>query len=255
MTDWQKGYEDRNWNAIDNWWRNSDDQSAKRSLLTQLQRDVPKRTFQNGVETAKEFVRTKDAPEAWKGAAEILELGELEADVAGDPLSDVVIWADQCAKLSAELQALSELPEVTKGDFELSRKEHSTRAIEALKAVQEAIEFRVRLYRPAEQESLREFASSVAINAMRAGFFAHLAESKEIEAHAVRGKISLSSASDGGKARAKTTRLLTERILEKIAALVAKGHTRARAADLVYLQGFGKSKGANLQLMKRHKPK
>lgn len=116
--EWQHDYDARSWEAIENWWRRSDDLAALSALLTQLQRDVPKRTLRNGVDEHQEFRKAKDAPKEWSGAAAILQYGELEAKIAGDPASDPEIWADQNARLTSELREFAALAEVTKGDME-----------------------------------------------------------------------------------------------------------------------------------------
>jgi hypothetical protein len=254
--DWYADYEARNWDSVENWWRRSDDVAQLSALLTRLKHDVPKRTLHNGVDKYEEPFPSKDAPEEWRRAAAILELGELEAKVIGEPLSDPEIWAAQYESLTAELTALVDLPEVTEGDPVLSRRAHAERALEALRLVNKTIEFRIGLYEPDEQDALREFAADVAINALRAGYFSYAAESKSIQAHAVRGKKTVAGASVGGRERARETELKTEEILKRMRELTEGNNLSvSRAAEIAYKNGLGTSANANRQLWKRSKEK
>ncbi|WP_149140709.1 hypothetical protein [Gemmobacter caeruleus] len=92
MTNWQNLYAQRDWDVLDEWWRHYADRTDARKLLERLQADVPRCTRQNGMETKQEFVRPDEAPEQWKGAAEILYLGELEALVEGEPRPEPEMW-------------------------------------------------------------------------------------------------------------------------------------------------------------------
>lgn len=254
--DWLADYEAREWKAVENWWRGSDDLPALSALLTRLQRDVPKRTLSNGVDKHEEYLKARDAPDKWGGAAAILELGELEAKVLGDPFSDLEVWEDQHSNLRAELKVLAASPEDTKGDVELSRSAHAERALEALERVNKSIAFRVRLHKPEEREALHEFAADVAINALRAGYFAHAAESKAIQGDAVRGKVTLESAGAGGRSRARDTRHRTEMILKRMRELKdAKPRSILSAAEQAWKDSLGTSPNANVQLWKNHRKK
>lgn len=254
--DWHADYEARNWEAVENWWRRSDDLAQLSALLTRLKHDVPKRTLHNGVDMYEESLPSKDAPEEWRRAAAILELGELEAKVMGEPPSDPEIWAEQHDSLAAELTAFVDLPEVTEGDPELSRRAHAQRALEALRRVNKAIEFRIGLYESDEQDALREFAADVAINALRAGYFSYAAESKSIQAHAVRGKKILENAATGGRIRAMETNVSTQKILNRMHELITPTHASvSRAAKIAFQEGLGSSAAGNIQQWKRHKSK
>jgi hypothetical protein len=250
--EWQRYYDERDWTAIESWWRSSEDRTALSELYAQLQRDVPKRTLHNGVEIYEESVKAKEAPAEWRGAAEILEIGELEAKVLGDPLSDPEIWADQVSKLRVELETLAKEPEVTEGDALLSRRAHAERALEAIHMIDETIRFRTLLYKPEEQPQLLEFLANIAINAMRVGYFAKAAETKAIEVDAVRGRKTITSAAVGGRTLAASARPKTEQTLSKMRTLIEeKRLSVSRAAATAFKQGFGSSPEANRKLWGR----
>jgi hypothetical protein len=248
MIDWRKAYKSRDWDSVDNWWRTSDDRAELLGLLGQLRRDVPKRTLENGVETVEESISSEKAGEGWKGAAEILELGELEAKVAGVPADDAAIWSEQSEGLSAELRNLLAMPEVTEGDAELSRRAHAGRALEALEQIAETIRFRIGMYDQDEREPLCEFAAAIAINALRAGYFARAAESKKMEVDAVRGQKTKSSAKTGGETRARQTKPTKDAVIQKMRVLIEAGHTVSGAADAAHRVGIGSSQDANRKL-------
>ena len=253
MTDWRRHYDARDWQALENWWRHSDDFEELNALFSQLSRDVPKRVLRNGLDEHEEFLDAKNAPVEWMGAAAILEFGELEAKIHRYPASDPEIWEDQEAGLTAELRALVASEEVTEGDDVLSRRAHAERALESLEQVKKTVKFRLGLYSPDEQEALREFAADVAINALRAGYFSHAAESKSIQAHAVRGKTTLASAAAGGRSRARETNSKSKKILKRMRELVKEGgHSVSRAAEIAHKEGQGTSANANRQLWKRN---
>jgi hypothetical protein len=147
------------------------------------------------------------------------------------------------------------MPEVTKGDAELSRRAHAERALEALEKLAETIRFRVGLYDPDEREPLREFAAAIAINALRAGYFARAADSKGFETDAVRGQKTKSSAKTGGEIRATQTKPTTDAVLAEMRLLIDAGVNISRAALAVHKKGIGSSKEANRHLWNLHNPK
>lgn len=251
---WQRDYQARNWTAVENWWRRTDNLAELKALLAQLQRDVPRRTLTNGTDIHIEFYGPKNAPEEWKGAALILEFGELEAKINGDPASDIELWAEQQTSLREELHQLASSPEVTTGDSLLSCRAHAERALEALERINDVVGFRIGAYEPDEQEPLREFVALVAIYAMRAGYFAYAAESKVIQAHSARGQVLARAASKGGEIRALEVAPRRERILSKMVELKETGRVSSiqRVADLAFKQGYGTSGNANRQLWKRY---
>jgi hypothetical protein len=250
---WRGEYQARNWTAVENWWRRTDDLDELKALFAQLQRDVPRRTLTNGMDVHVEFQKSKDAPEEWRGASLILEFGELEAKINGDPSSDIELWAEQQTSLSKELQQLVSAPEVTKGDGVLSRRAQAERALEALQRVNEIVGLRIGVYTPDEQEPLREFVAQVAINAMRAGYFAYAAESKVIQADAVRGKKVVKSASNGGENRSRELSSERQRRLRRIGELIEyESLTISAASAKAAKEGIGKSRGANIKLWNRH---
>ncbi|GAB1362935.1 hypothetical protein MASR1M32_21710 [Rhodobacter sp.] len=252
MMEWKNAYDRRDWIAVDNWWRRSEDKEARQALFDQLQRDRPRRQLLNGTDKEEVPVPAKDVPPEWAEAVEILELGELEASIECDPPSSAEIWADQFRALSEELRALAASPEVTKGDDELSRASHAGRALEALDQIEQKIPFYLDLFEPAERGVLEEFAAILAINALRAGHFANAAGSKVPQSHAIRGQKILYGAKAGGTIRAKEAERKRKEALEEMRRLIERGHTKSQAARIAVHNGFGSSPEANRQLLKRY---
>ena len=79
MTGWRLAYDSRNWDEVENWWRACDNRHDLQVLLDQLRWDVPQLSLENGMEKDARHVFPEEAPEEWRGGAEILFLGELEA--------------------------------------------------------------------------------------------------------------------------------------------------------------------------------
>jgi len=147
----QWGWEDffirNDWDAVDEWWRNwflenPDDGQALGDLLAALRKKVPVIRVENGIERYDRHIRCDDEPSEWrrereplKGAAKILEVGELEAAVEGIPESSLRKWQAQEALVRERLQPFLEAPEVTKGAEELSRWAHTLAAFERLASI------------------------------------------------------------------------------------------------------------------------
>tara|TARA_R110002074_G_scaffold398138_1_gene589631 strand:+ start:800 stop:1687 length:888 start_codon:yes stop_codon:yes gene_type:complete len=75
------------------------------------------------------------------------------------------------------------------------------------------------------------------------------------ESDALRGKKSLTSASAGGKVKAKSASLMRRSILLKMEEYSAKGHSISSSARLAFQAGHGRSQEANRKLWQRHKRK
>lgn len=75
------------------------------------------------------------------------------------------------------------------------------------------------------------------------------------EPDALRGKQRLADASAGGKKRSRENELSRRARIEKMKALILRGHSVKRAAELAHMSGLGVTPGANVQMWKRHKKK
>ena len=104
--DWQPLLESRSWNALENWWQEwvaayPDATAPLKALLAALEEIVPKITVENGMERLERHIKCSDPEDVWqgrehiKGAAKILELGELEAAAEMEPPTAKQIWSEQ----------------------------------------------------------------------------------------------------------------------------------------------------------------
>jgi hypothetical protein len=85
MTRWGLAYDARDWDQVEKWWRTCEDPQELQVLLNQLRRDVPRLLLENGIEEDVRHVLPDEAPEEWRGGANILFLGELEAKALAIP--------------------------------------------------------------------------------------------------------------------------------------------------------------------------
>ncbi len=253
MIDWRDLYQRRDWIAIENWWRSSDDTAQLRELLEWLKRDVPEVIRQNGIEEKPDYARPDEAPEEWKGAAKILYLGELEALVEGEPELASAEWQRERDKVVGQLEKFTALEEVTDGDPELSRRSHADKALNFLKQIELDYEWMSHEVDPDEREWLLEVIAHAAHNAFSAGVHAFAAAGKEIEVHALRGQKIAKGASAGGKSKNREGKPEREKILAHMQASIEKGHSVSAAAKHAYNAGLGTSPGANLQRWKRNR--
>lgn len=245
MIDWRDLYQLRDWIAIENWWRNTDETAQAKELLEWLQRDVPRVTRQNGFEEKLDSKRPDEAPEEWKGAAKILYMGELEALVEGEPERASEEWQRERDKVVGQLEKFTALEEVTDGDPELSRRSHADKALDFLKQIELGFEWMSHEVDPDEREWLLEVIAHTAHNAFSAGVHAFAAAGKEIEVHALRGQKIARSASAGGKSKNREGKLEREKLLAYMQASIEKDHSVSAAAEHAYNAGLGPSPSAN----------
>jgi hypothetical protein len=260
MTDWQERYAKRDWAWLDDWWRRFDDREGAALLLERLRADVPRLDRRNGMEMQNDYVTPREAEEKWKGAAEILYLGELEAWVEGEPISVPDQWEHERARIEALLREFAGAREVTKGDPSLSRRTHAHEALESLASIDFCTsamskEIDADGQHPADREWLISFSREIAFLAFNAGSHARAAIGKKAEAHAVRGEKVHSAARSGGESRRQQTKPEADRTLQRMRELIDKGHTQKRAAELAYADGYGTSADANRKLLNRHRTK
>lgn len=257
MTDWADLYMRREWDDLENWWRNSDDGDALLAFLARLEADVPKRQARNGMEVELRHVRTREALPEWKRAAKILELGELKAKVEGDPLSNAEIWRQERPVITEQLRVLIGAGEVTTGDKGLSRARHAELSLELLDSTDFCIQAMAGEIDPdgderEDRDWLIQFAHEILYLGFYAGLHARAAMGKGMETDAVRGEKVLKAAVEGGRYHGREAKETTDKILKCMDKLVRQGLTISRAAELCYQKEGGSSATANRKLFNRH---
>lgn len=260
MSDWMTLYARRDWNGLDNWWRHCENAEEVAAFLKRLQADVPKVARQNGMEQLTDHAHPTEAPDEWKGAAEILLLGELEAAVSGDPEPVPDQWRRSREEVSNLLRALKDAEEVTTGDPALSRVAHAKTALDMLDSIDSCVSMMANeidpdCNNPDGREWLIAFAEEIVSIAFDAGAHTRAAIGKEIEGHAIRGQKTILSARQGGLVRRLTKAPMTAAVLARMEELSDRGFSISRAAQIAAKEGLGSSSNANRQLSKRYRPK
>ncbi|WPZ28247.1 hypothetical protein T8A63_11305 [Sulfitobacter sp. OXR-159] len=132
MTDWRDHYKDRDWAKVEEWFYHSEDKEEVAILRDCLRQDIPRVKRRNGVEEMEEYARPDEVTEEWRGGAEILHLGELDAILDGEPDSALQEWQKARTSLETKLASYTEVNEVTEGALELSRRAHAEQALQML---------------------------------------------------------------------------------------------------------------------------
>jgi hypothetical protein len=264
MTDWASLVGKGHWNRI----RIYDLAAAGRvddlrAILAAVRDLVPSVEDTNGVEVLLRPARPDEIVEpneqrakAMREAAMVLELGELEALVEGDPKPASVTWAQTEGEARTELAGLRALPEETKGSAGLSRAAHADRAIDFLDDVRKT---RAIALGDTQTEEERAWVIELIAEAAQAGYWAcrhaQAAIGKAVEAHAVRGIKVRKGSSDGGQIRSRQRGPETDMVLAMMEQIRADNPNLsvARAAALAHAKGLGTSAEANRQLWQAHK--
>lgn len=191
---WELLVKRNDWDAVDQWWQdeiiiNPEKREGLAELLSTLRELVPTVPIQNGVEEYKRHIRTDDPAEMWhdgilhlRGAALILDLGELEAVVEGPPATSLSRWNEHQSLIKKHLTELAKKPEATTGAEELSRKSHAHIAIEMLENIGTTTNWMTgQLNDEHEKSWLREIIAEVANLAFEAGRHTQAAWGKESE--------------------------------------------------------------------------
>ncbi len=101
--------------------------------------------------------------------------------------------------------------------------------------------------------AMADHALMIKDNRYAHGYFVALIEqTRNNQAHFLRGEKNLKSASLGGLAKSAQTRLRTGSVISEISRLLKSGHSIFRAAELAYRNGLGTSAVANRKLWNRH---
>lgn len=259
---------DCNWDSVDNWWRecvlnHPDDTVPLRALLTRLREIVPKIIVQNGMEETERYIRQNDDASHWegreklKGAADILELGELEAAAEGHPPEASEIWHDYTTKIKDELRRYVAEPEVTDGEQALSRKAHAQDALEYIEGLDHLIvAMRSELMDEEDRRWFEEAIYEVAYLAFDAGRHTQAAWTKAFERFVPTGRKVQLGQRRAAEVRKRQTQPETISTLAEMDRLITKpGCSVSRAAELAYKNGFGSSHDANRKLYQRHRKK
>lgn len=199
VSEWHDAYREHNWDAIANWWTMSVDRVAKAALLIQLRHDVPRLRICEGMEEHDIFINPMKTRQQWEsapgrhGAAEILLLGELEADVMGEPTPARLRWRDHRMRVEAILHELAGDAATLAEASEISQEGHAKAALDLLTEIRfESLlmmgEIDPTDDHPEDRDWLEELIASISVKAFEAGRHSQTAAGKRIEDFAVTGK-------------------------------------------------------------------
>lgn len=254
MSDWRTAFRNRDWIAVENMWQWLE-LSEQRALLAALQEQVPKIIIENGTERYRRHVTVREASEEWKGAAKILQDGELEAWIEGNPPDAVSVWRDIRIEIEKDLRTLSTAPEVTRGAPELSRRRHAEEALEYLQNIDVSQSWMDQeLDNEDDREWLNTVIAAAASDAFLAGRHAQIAVNKHIETAAVRGEKNAGGSKNGAHVTNKPRVLRTSKIIARMDQLIPLMSIDCAAAQST-AEGFGTSPEGNRQAWTRHKKK
>ena len=255
MGAWKPLFDQRRWDEIDNLWP-SLPPAEQRALFIALLEGVPKVVVIEGVEQTERHVRPNEAPSEWKGAAKILALGELEAEIEGDPPASATSWAALRTEAETYLrETIADCERETQGARdagELSREQHSRTSLDLLAAIDRATTLMcAEMDSDTDREWLAEVMAEIAEYAFIAGRHMQAAWGKPFEGHAVRGIKTIQSAAEGGRQRRGKVGPETAQILAHMQQLINAGQSQSRAAYHANIKGLGSSQSANLKLYQR----
>lgn len=190
---WEPLVRGHNWDEVENWWesqylQNPKDTNPLKSLLAELRRIVPVISVVDGMEALERHILCNDPKELWadkehlKGAAKILQLGELQAAVEGEPENALDLWNEHRTMVEEQLSELSSGPEDVVGTAELSRATHAREASELLRQIDNTTEWMCAEFESEiDPEWFRETAAEIAFAAFVAGRHTQEAWAKEFE--------------------------------------------------------------------------
>lgn len=255
MSEWRLLFNQRRWDEIEGLWP-SLSRPEQRALFGALLQGVPKITVIDGMEKTERHALPKEAPSEWKGAAKILALGELEAEIDGHPPIASTSWASLRTEAETYLRETiaecGQKPMAGQAPGELSQEQHCRDSLELLGAIDRATKLMsAEMDSDADGEWLVEVIAEIAEYAFVAGRHMQAAWGKPFEGHAVRGIKTLQSAAEGGAKRKGKLAADTPRIIAYMRELIAAGHSKKRAAQLAHKKGLGKSASSNSKLFYR----
>ena len=179
-------------------------ESERHELLERVRQAVPRVTIQNGMEATSRFALPQELPakSSIRAAAEILELGELEALVDGEPPRGAEVWNDALRQAQSYLDRAEAEGEITSGSSELSRFEHIRSAREALSELNLAMRLNEENFTSSTDKAWAADAfSEVAYIAYMAGRRVQVAWGKPIERDAYLLQQDRASRSQGGSSK------------------------------------------------------
>lgn len=251
MVPWTKLYEQRDWVALENWWRHCDDLEELRAFFRRLNSDVPTVLRRNGMEEKREHVRPDEASVEWSGGAKILLLGELLAAIEGEPRPMPEVWREERQDIVALLKAYLVKEEVTAGDPTLSQAAHARIALDLLEQTEwctglMADEIDPDRTKRLDRDWLIAFAEEIVSIAFHAGAHARAAEGKIIEKFAVSGKKSIDGSKKGNESRVANNALEDDLAMQRMCEIIKSVQSISNAARKV-----GKETGRNPGSLRR----
>ncbi|PWE31226.1 hypothetical protein DDZ14_13630 [Maritimibacter sp. 55A14] len=157
-------------------------------MLTALREVVPTIVEENGMESRERHLRCDDDPKRWdgreelKGAAKMLEIGELEAAIKGAPPVASEAWRRNREIIETDLHECIDAEEVTQGAEELSRRGHAREALDLLRYIDFTTSFlRGEMDSEEDRDWMNEAIAEVANLAFEAGRHTQVAWGKEFE--------------------------------------------------------------------------
>lgn len=257
MAGWKRLFDQRRWDAIENLWPTLS-LGDQRTLLAALRDGVPKVTVTDGMEQLERHVRPSEAPPEWKGGAQILALGELEAKIEGDPALASSSWSslrgDAQTYLRETITQCEKQPKAKNAPGELSQEQHCRDSLELLGAIDRVTQrMCAEMDSVADREWLGEIIAEIAEYAFVAGRHMQEAWGKPFEGHAVRGIKTLKSAVEGGEKRKGKLAPDSLKIVAYMQQQIDAGKSQSEAAYRAKAKGLGTSQAANLRLYQRMK--
>ena len=157
-------------------------------ILCKIQKLVGQTWDENGMQQVLRYKTSSEVHPDLKVLAEILEIGELEFVISGEPEDDGKEWRNLLADVESKLRNFISAPEVTKGAAPLSRKAQAERALGFLGEIETNRQLlRQQLNSDDVQVWFDEAVAAIALPAFLAGMHAMQADYKIIETDAVRG--------------------------------------------------------------------
>jgi hypothetical protein len=194
---WEDFVAQTRWDDVENWWNEnyfSEDRNptALKALLDRLEAIVPKIDVKNGMERLQRHLRVSDESEVWqghehlRGAAAILDAGELAAAIEGTPPTASKAWAAHRTMVEQKLALFLAREESTKGAEELSRQVHAQEALDSLRTIDRLERWMwSELDDEVDKAWLSEVIAQAAFLAFDAGRRTQAAWGKEFERYAV----------------------------------------------------------------------
>lgn len=194
---WETLVKEHRWDDVVNWWmrwyfHSPDEAAPLQGLFDALCALVPTICEENGMERRERHLTPTDDPKHWrgqehlKGAAAILDLGELQAAIEGEPPIASEEWRDARERTEAFLQECLDGEEFTQGAEDISRKAHARKARDLFLNIDNTTAFYIsQMDSEEDRDWLMEALADIAHDAFEAGLRTQAAGGKEVEKLAV----------------------------------------------------------------------